>query len=88
MFQKYGELRRIVMVIGVDELSSADRIIYERARKIQNFLTQPFFVADAYTGRAGVYVTIQETLQGCEKIISGRVDSMAEQQFYMVGALQ
>jgi len=87
IFQKYDELRRIVLVIGIDELSSADRIIYERARKLQNFLTQPFFVAEAYTGKTGEYVTIDQTLNGCERIIQGRVDSLPEEEFYMIGAL-
>ncbi len=87
IFQKYEELRRIVMVIGVDELSASDRLIYERARKLQNFLTQPFFVAESYTGKPGAYVALEETLEGCEKIISGRVDSIPESQFYMIGAL-
>ncbi|HEC68768.1 MAG TPA: F0F1 ATP synthase subunit beta [Candidatus Omnitrophica bacterium] len=88
IFQKYEELRRIVMVIGVDELSASDRLIYERARKLQNFLTQPFFVAESYTGKPGVYVSLGETLEGCEKIISGKVDSLPESQFYMIGALE
>ncbi|RKY33585.1 MAG: F0F1 ATP synthase subunit beta, partial [Candidatus Duberdicusella sinuisediminis] len=88
IFQKYEELRRIVMVIGVDELSASDRLIYERARKLQNFLTQPFFVAESYTGKPGVYVSLEETLEGCEKIISGKVDSLPESQFYMIGALE
>jgi F-type H+-transporting ATPase subunit beta len=87
IFQKYEELRRIVMVIGVDELSSADRTIYERARKLQNFLTQPFFVAESYTGRPGAYVKLEDTLKGCERIISGRADAKPESQFYMIGAL-
>lgn len=85
ILQRYEELRRIVMVIGVDELSSADRTIYERARKLQNFLTQPFFVAEAYTGKTGEYVTVEQTLDGCEKIISGHLDRKAEGEFYMVG---
>ena len=75
------------MVIGVDELSSSDKIIYERARKMQNFLTQPFFVAEAYTGKGGAYVTVKETLDGCEQILSGRMDSKPENQFYMIGAI-
>ncbi len=87
IFQKYEELRRIVLVIGIDELSGADRIIYERARKLQNFLTQPFFVAEAYTGKKGEYVSLEDTLVGCEKIISGRLDQRAEEEFYMVGAI-
>jgi F-type H+-transporting ATPase subunit beta len=87
VFQRYEELRRIVLVIGIDELSSADRIIYERARRLQNFLTQPFFVAEAYTGKTGEYVTIDQTLEGCERIIQGRVDSLPEEEFYLIGAL-
>ncbi|MFH1752905.1 MAG: F0F1 ATP synthase subunit beta [Candidatus Omnitrophota bacterium] len=87
MFQKYEELRRIVLVIGIDELSSADRIIYERARKLQYFLTQPFTVAESYTGKKGAYVTIEQTLEGCERIIDGRVDRKPEGDFYLIGAL-
>ncbi len=85
IFQRYEELRRIVMVIGVDELSSQDRIIYERARKLQFFLTQPFFVAESYTGRKGEYVPIKETLLGCENIIEGKADHIPEERFYMIG---
>ena len=87
MFQRYEELRRIVLVVGIDELSSADRIIYERARKFQNFLTQPFFVAEAYTGKKGEYVGLEATLDGCEHIISGRCDHRPEEEFYLIGAL-
>jgi F-type H+-transporting ATPase subunit beta len=87
IFQRYEELRRIVLVVGIDELSSGDRIIYERARKLQNFLTQPFFVAEAYTGKKGQYVSAEETLSGCEKIIAGRMDSRPEEEFYLIGAL-
>jgi F-type H+/Na+-transporting ATPase subunit beta len=85
ILQRYEELRRIVMVIGIDELSAADRTIYERARKLQNFLTQPFFVAEAYTGKHGEYVTIPQTVDGCEKIIAGHYDRRPEQDFYMIG---
>jgi F-type H+/Na+-transporting ATPase subunit beta len=87
MFQRYEELRRIVLVIGIDELSAADRIIYERARKLQNFLTQPFFVAEAYTGKKGQYVTTAETLKGCESIMEGRYDQKPEGEFYLIGSL-
>jgi F-type H+-transporting ATPase subunit beta len=87
ILQRYEELRRIVMVIGIDELSAGDRIIYERARKLQNFLTQPFFVAEAYTGKPGEFVTIEQTLEGCEKIITGHFDRRPEGDFYMIGAL-
>ena len=87
VFQRYEELRRIVLVVGIEELSSVDRVIYERARKLQNFLTQPFFVAEAYTGKKGEYVTLTQTLHCCEKIISGRFDSRPEEEFYMIGGL-
>jgi len=85
ILQRYEELRRIVMVIGIDELSASDRIIYERARKLQNFLTQPFFVAEAYTSKHGEYVTIPQTVEGCDKIISGHYDRRPEGDFYMIG---
>jgi len=87
MLQRYEELRRIVMVIGIDELAAGDRLIYERARKLQNFLTQPFFVAEAYTGKKGEYVSITQTLDGCEKIIAGHLDRKAEGDLYMIGSL-
>ncbi len=86
-FQKYEELRRIVLVIGIDELSAGDRIIFERARKLQNFLTQPFFVAEAYTGKKGEFVSLGDTLDGCECILAGDVDKMNEKDFYLIGAL-
>ncbi|MGD9015186.1 MAG: F0F1 ATP synthase subunit beta [Candidatus Omnitrophota bacterium] len=87
MLQRYEELRRIVIVIGIDELSAGDRIIYERARKLQNFLTQPFFVAEAYTGKDGEYVPVEQTLDGCQRIINGRFDRKPENEFYMIGTL-
>ena len=86
-FQKYEDLRRIVLVIGVDELSSVDRVLFDRARKLQNFLTQPFYVAEAYTGKKGQSVTLQETLDGCEKILRGKLDDVPEEGFYMIGAI-
>jgi F-type H+-transporting ATPase subunit beta len=87
IFQKYEELRRIVLVVGIDELSMADRAVYERARKLNFFLTQPFFVAEAYTGKKGEFVTREQALEGCERIVSGRVDYKPEGEFYMIGAL-
>lgn len=85
IFTKYEELRRIVAIIGVEELSKADRVLYERARKLQNFLTQPFFTAEIYTGKKGEYVSLRETLEGCEKIINGRADEILEDEFYLIG---
>lgn len=84
---KYDELRRIVAVIGLDELSRADRILYERARKLQNYMTQPCFVAEAYTGRKGQYVQTDVTINDCSKIIEGGTDGRDEREFYMIGRL-
>jgi len=86
-FQRYEELRRIVLVIGIEELSAADRTTYERARKLQNFLTQPFFVAEAYTGRPGQTVSLEDTVRGCERILSGELDKVNDQNFYLIGAM-
>ncbi len=85
---KAEELRRIVAVIGIDELSKADRTLYERARKLTNFMTQPMFVAESYVGKKGEYVKIGDTLDGVEKIIDGRMDDRPEEQFYMIGKLE
>jgi len=84
---KYDELRRIVAVIGLEELSKGDRTLYERARKLQNFLTQPMFVAESYVGKKGEFVTTIETLDGCEMIIDGKMDDKTEDEFYMIGKL-
>ncbi len=86
-FKQYEELERIVSIIGKEELSKHEKIIFDRARKLQNFLTQPFFTAELYTGRKGKYVGLEETLLGCERIISGRVDFIPEDKFYMIGSL-
>ena len=87
VFNKYEELRRIVSVVGIDELSKADRMLYQRARKLQNFLTQPFIVAEVFSGIRGQYVLLEKTLEGCDRILSGRVDDLPEEQFYMIGEL-
>lgn len=87
-FQKYEELKKIVLVIGIDELSKADRRIYDRARKIQNFLTQPFVVAERYTGKKGHHVTIRQTLDGVQRILEGKFDKRVEQDFYMIGPVE
>lgn len=84
---KYDELRRIVAVIGIDELSRADRTLYERARKMQNYLTQPMFVAESYIGKKGQYCKTGQTLDGVEKIIDGKLDSTPEEELYMIGAI-
>jgi F-type H+-transporting ATPase subunit beta len=88
VFHKYEELKRIVTVIGVEELSKADRLTFERARKLQNFLTQPFFTAEAYTGKKGEYVPLDRTLEGCERILAGDLDDRPEEALYLIGALE
>lgn len=87
LFQKYEELQKLVVIIGKEELSMSERILYERAQKLQNYMTQPFFVAEDYTGKQGQFVSLEETLDGCEGIISGRFDRVGKERFYMVGAL-
>ena len=87
-FQKYQDLQRIVSIIGKEELSKQDRTIFERAGKLQNFLSQPFFTGEPYTGIKGVYVPLEETIMGCEKIIAGRLDPIPEEKFYMIGSLE
>jgi len=87
LLKRYEELRRIVAVIGIDELPRHDQVLFNRARRLQNFLTQPFFTAELYTGKAGQYVPLEATLAGCEQIASGRFDDQPEESFYMIGAL-
>jgi len=87
-FQRYDELQRIASIIGKSELTHEERIIFDRARKLQNFLTQPFFVVEDYTGKKGTYVPLEDTLAGVEKINSGRCDHIPEERFYMIGSLE
>ena len=87
IFNKYEELKDSVMVIGVEELSKADRSTFERARKLQNFLTQPFSVAESYSGKKGEYVSTSDTVTDCERILSGELDNRPEESFYMIGAI-
>jgi len=86
-FQKYEELQRIVSIIGKEELNKNERVIYERALKLQNFMTQPFFTAELYTGKPGIYVGLEETISGCERIISGKLDAESDDKFYMIGGV-
>ncbi len=88
VFTKYEELRRVVMIVGIEELSKADKTLYDRARKLLNFLTQPFYVAEVYTGRKGEYVTLRDTLSGCDKIIEGRADRIPEENLYLIGKFE
>ena len=84
---RYEELQDVIAILGLDELSDEDRQVVNRARRIQRFLTQPFFVSEQYTGLAGRYVQLEETLDGFEKILDGQLDHLPEQAFYMVGAI-
>ncbi len=85
IFAKYEELRRIVTIVGEEELSKADKVLYDRARRLQNFLTQPFFAAEVYTGKKGEFVSLKDTVDGCRRIISGRADTLTADKFYMIG---
>jgi len=84
---KCEELERIVSIIGKEELSQAEKTVFDRARKLQNFLSQPFFTAQTYSDREGAYVSLEDTLWGCEKIISGDLDKIDESRLYLIGAL-
>ena len=87
ILQRYKELRDIIAILGMDELNDEDKTVVYRARKIQRFLSQPFFVAEVFTGRAGKYVKREETVQGFKRIIDGELDHIPEQMFYMVGTI-
>ena len=83
--QKYKELQDIIAILGMEELSEEDKLTVARARKMQRFLSQPFFVAEAFTGTPGKYVPLSETIRAFKEILSGQHDSLPEQAFYMVG---
>ncbi|MEB3248297.1 MAG: F0F1 ATP synthase subunit beta [Merismopediaceae bacterium] len=83
--QRYKELQDIIAILGLDELSEEDRLTVDRARKIERFLSQPFFVAEVFTGSPGKYVTLEDTIKGFQAILGGELDSLPEQAFYMVG---
>jgi len=84
---KYEDLRKLVAIVGLEELQENDRTIYERAEKMQNFLTQPFTVSEVFTGMKGAYLTVEETLEDCEAILTGRCDKMEAKDFYMIGRI-
>ncbi|MBD2100298.1 F0F1 ATP synthase subunit beta [Leptolyngbya sp. FACHB-261] len=86
--QRYKELQDIIAILGLDELSEDDKVTVARARKIERFLSQPFFVAEVFTGSPGKYVTTKETIDGFNKILSGELDDLPEQAFYLVGNIE
>jgi F-type H+-transporting ATPase subunit beta len=88
VLQRYRDLQDIIAILGVEELSDEDRMAVARARKIQRFLSQPFFVAEAFTGQEGRYVPIKETVKGFQEILDGKYDDLPEQAFYMVGPIE
>ncbi|MDQ6891628.1 MAG: F0F1 ATP synthase subunit beta [Acidobacteriota bacterium] len=88
VLQKYKDLQDIIAILGIDELSEEDKLTVARARKIQRFLSQPFFVAQQFTGLEGRYVKIADTIRGFKEIVDGKCDDMPEQAFYMVGTME
>ncbi|MFQ5597964.1 MAG: F0F1 ATP synthase subunit beta [Nitrospiria bacterium] len=88
ILQKYKELQDIIAILGMDELSEEDRLTVQRARKIQRFLSQPFFVAEVFTGTPGKYVRLEDSIKGFQMIVDGELDDLPEQAFYMVGTIE
>jgi F-type H+-transporting ATPase subunit beta len=87
VLQKYKDLQDIIAILGMDELSEADKLVVARARKIERFLSQPFFVAEVFTGSPGKYVELNDTIAGFKGILDGKYDDIPEMAFYMVGGI-
>jgi F-type H+-transporting ATPase subunit beta len=87
ILQRYKELQDIIAILGMDELSEEDKTLVGRARRVQRFLSQPFFVASQFTGLEGKYVKLEETVSSFERVVSGEFDSLPEQAFYMQGSI-
>ncbi|MGH7843991.1 MAG: F0F1 ATP synthase subunit beta, partial [Candidatus Binatia bacterium] len=88
ILQRYKDLQDIIAILGMDELSEEDKLTVARARKIQRFLSQPFHVAEAFTGTPGVYVELKDTIRGFKEVVEGKHDDIPEQAFYMVGTIE
>ena len=88
ILQKYKDLQDIIAILGMEELSDDDKIVVNRARRIQRFLSQPFFVAEAFTGTPGKYVSLEDTIRSFKGIVDGEYDHLPEQAFYMVGSIE
>ena len=86
--QRYKELKDIIAILGMDELSEDDKLTVKRARKIERFLSQPFFVAEVFTGSPGIYVPLSETIKGFKAILAGELDDVPEQAFYSAGNIE
>jgi F-type H+-transporting ATPase subunit beta len=87
VLQRYKELQDIIAILGIDELSDEDKVVVARARKIERFLSQPFFVAEQFTGRPGAYVPVEESVRGFREILDGKHDELSEGAFYMKGTI-
>jgi F-type H+-transporting ATPase subunit beta len=87
ILQRYKDLQDIIAILGMDELSDEDKLVVQRARKVERFLSQPMNVAETFTGQPGVFVRVEETIQGFQEIVDGKHDDLPEQAFYMVGTI-
>ena len=88
ILQRYKDLQDIIAILGMDELSEEDKLLVQRARKIERFLSQPFFVAEQFTGTPGKFVKLEETIKSFRGLVDGEYDNLPEQAFYMVGAIE
>jgi F-type H+-transporting ATPase subunit beta len=88
ILQRYKDLQDIIAILGMDELSEEDKLIVARARKIEQFLSQPFFVAEAFTGRPGKYVKTEDSIKGFKMLVNGELDELPEQAFWMCGPIE
>ena len=88
VLQRYRELKDIIAILGMDELSEEDKLTVARARKVERFLSQPFFVAEVFTGSPGKYVSLEDTIKAFKGILAGDYDDLPEQAFYMVGTIE
>jgi F-type H+-transporting ATPase subunit beta len=88
ILQKYKDLQDIIAILGMDELSDEDKLVVSRARRVQRFLSQPFHVAEQFTGQAGKYVKIEDTIKGFNMIIDGELDHLPENAFHLVGTIE
>jgi F-type H+-transporting ATPase subunit beta len=88
ILQRYKELQDIIAILGIDELSEEDKVIVARARKVERFLSQPFFVGEVFTGLKGIYVPIEETVDSFEALVNGELDEIPEQAFFNVGGVE
>jgi F-type H+-transporting ATPase subunit beta len=87
VLQRYKDLQDIIAILGMDELSDEDKVIVQRARKIERFLSQPFHVAEQFTGTSGKYVRLEDTIRSFQEVLDGKHDDLPEQAFYLVGGI-